>query len=80
MAESATVHIDVELERSTALARLRLPSGVDRRLLALLDKQDLGEGLTEDEQAEAEGLVELADLLTLMRLRVATWFPTNYAY
>ena len=71
MNESATVHIDVELERSTALARLTLPSGVHRRLQVLLDTQDRGDGLTDDEQAEAEGLVELADLLTLMRLRVA---------
>lgn len=70
MNEPATVHIQFELDRTTALASLTLPPGVDRRLQALLDQQDLGEGLTEDERAEAEGLVDLADLLTLMRLRV----------
>ncbi len=47
------------------------PRGVDRRLQALLDKQDGGTPLTADEQAEAEGLVELADLLTLLRLRIS---------
>ena len=51
------------------LIRLELPEGVDRRLGSLLDKQDRGEELTEDERAEAEGLVELADLLSLIKIR-----------
>ncbi|WP_394833295.1 hypothetical protein LVJ94_43010 [Pendulispora rubella] len=67
MAANATVRIDMELP--TDLARLRLPEGVDRRLQALLDKQDRGEPLNVDEAAEAEGLVELSELLTLLRLR-----------
>jgi hypothetical protein len=67
MTQPAAVHLDVELPSD--LARLSLPEGVDRRLHALLDKQDLGEPLTDDERAEAEGLVDLADLLTLLRLR-----------
>jgi hypothetical protein len=67
MTRQAAVHVDVELPWE--LARLSLPEGVDRRLHALLDKQDLGEPLTDDERAEAEGLAELADLLTLLRLR-----------
>lgn len=61
----------VEIEVPEDLARLHLPEGVDRRLQALLDKQDGGTPLTPDEQAEAEGLVDLADLLTLLRLRVS---------
>ena len=48
---------------------MTLPEGVDRRLQALLDKQDAGEALTDDERVEAEGLVKLAELLTLLRLR-----------
>ena len=64
---SATV--DFEIEVPADLARLQLPEGVDRRLQALLDKQDGGTALSADEQAEAEGLVDLADLLTLLRLR-----------
>jgi hypothetical protein len=53
------------------MAGLMLPEGVDRRLHSLLDKQDRGEPLTEDELAEAEGLVNLAELLSLLRLRAS---------
>jgi hypothetical protein len=63
--------VKVEIEVPEDLARLHLPEGVDRRLQALLDKQDGGTPLTPDEQAEAEGLVDLADLLTLLSLRVS---------
>ena len=52
------------------LARFRLPEGVQRRLQQLLDKQDVGVVLTNDEQREAEGLVDLAELLSLLRLRL----------
>jgi len=69
MAEPATVLVDVELELPEDIARFALPEGVDRRLQALLDKQDRGESLTEDERAEAEGLVDLAEMLSLLRLR-----------
>ena len=68
MPRSATVHLDVQVPDD--LARLSLPEGVDRRLHALLDKQDAGEPLTEDERLEAEGLADLADLLSLLRLRL----------
>jgi hypothetical protein len=67
MAASVTLHIDLEMPGD--LARFRLPEALDRRLQALLDKQDQGEPLTTDERAEADGLVELSDLLTLLRLR-----------
>ncbi|WP_433936491.1 hypothetical protein AB3662_17595 [Sorangium cellulosum] len=74
MVTPATVHIDVELPSD--LAQLRLPEGVDRRLQALLDKQDRGEQLSEDEANEAEGLVDLAELLSLLRLRASRQEPT----
>ncbi len=61
--------VDVKVELPADLDRLALPEGVDRRLHALLDKQDRGEALSDDERAEAEGLVNLAELLTLLRLR-----------
>ena len=61
--------IQVELEIPDDLARFRLPAGVQRRLQELLDKQDAGRVLTTDERREAEGLVDLADLLSLLRLR-----------
>jgi hypothetical protein len=67
MAHAATVRVEVELPND--LARLFLPEGVDRRLHVLLDKQDRGEGLSPDEAVEAAGLVELADLLSLLRVR-----------
>jgi hypothetical protein len=66
---STSAKVDFEIEVPADLARLQLPEGLDRRLQALLDKQDSGTPLTSDEQAEAEGLVDLADLLTLLRLR-----------
>jgi hypothetical protein len=48
---------------------LRLPPAVAARLQALLDRQDSGQPLTSLERDEAEGLVNLAELLTLLRLR-----------
>lgn len=71
MAGSPRSLIDVPLDLPDDLARLSLPEGVDRRLHSLLDKQDRGEPLTDDEQVEAEGLIDLSDLLSLLRLRVA---------
>ena len=59
----------VQLEMPTDLATFQLPSGVNDRLQALLDRQDQGEELTEAEQQEADGLVNLAELLSLLRLR-----------
>jgi hypothetical protein len=70
VSEAASIVVDVELEVPGDLSRFSLPEGVARRLKALLDKQDAGdEALTEDERLEAEGLVDLADLLSLLRLR-----------
>jgi hypothetical protein len=57
--------IDIPAE----LARFELPAGVQSRLQALLDKQDAGTPLTPAERQEAEGLVELAEFLSLLHLR-----------
>jgi hypothetical protein len=51
------------------LVYFQLPAGVRERLTSLLDRQDAGEGLTQAERQEAEGLVELAEFLSLLRLR-----------
>lgn len=59
----------VELELPTSLERFSLPSGVNRRLQQLLDRQDRGEPLTASERKEAEGLVEMAEMLSLLKLR-----------
>jgi hypothetical protein len=58
-----------EFDMPDDFARFRLPAGVQARLQLLLDRQDSGQRLTPDERHEAEGLVDLAELLTLLRLR-----------
>lgn len=62
-------HILVEIEMPTELDKFRLPRGVNKRLQDLLDHQDQGEELTPTERLEAEGLVNLAELLSLLLLR-----------
>ena len=61
--------LTIEVDLPDNLARFRLPAAVASRLQSLLDRQDAGYPLTADERAEAEGLADLADLLTLLRLR-----------
>ncbi|MFZ5819126.1 MAG: hypothetical protein ACOYYJ_04415 [Chloroflexota bacterium] len=61
--------IMVQLEVPSDLVRFHLPEGVDQRLQTLLNRQDQGEKLTPAERLEAEGLVNLSELLTLLRLR-----------
>ncbi len=58
-----------ELPLVGELKRFRLPAGVQRRLKELLDRQDAGQVLTVAERREAEGLVELAEMLSLRKLR-----------
>lgn len=62
--------VAIKLEVPDDLARFRLPPGVNTRLQELLDRQDSGERLTPAERKEAQGLVNLAELLSLLRLRV----------
>jgi hypothetical protein len=59
----------VEIDPPADLARFRLPEAVHDRLQSLLARQDAGVPLNSAERAEAEGLVDLAELLTLLRLR-----------
>ena len=59
--------ITVELEVPEELSGLRLPEGVAHRLEQLLDRQDGGAVLTDDERREAEGLVNLSEMLSLLR-------------
>jgi len=46
-----------------------LPSALQTRLHDILDRQDAMNDLTTDERLEAESLVEMADFLSLLRLR-----------
>lgn len=57
--------IEVPIE----LTQFQLPEAVQARLHQLLDRQDEGQVLTRAERQEAEGLVELSEFLTLLRLR-----------
>jgi hypothetical protein len=61
--------IRLKVQMPGDLAKFRLPKGVQQRLHDLLDKQDQGDRLTTAEKREAEGLVDLAELLSLLRLR-----------
>ena len=61
--------LTIEVDLPADLARFRLPEAVDARLHTLLERQDSGQPLTDQEREEAEGLVNLAEFLTLLRLR-----------
>jgi hypothetical protein len=64
MAQNAVVEIEVPPS-----IRNFLPKGVNNRLQDLLDRQDSGKKLTVTEKSEAEGLVDLAEMLSLLNLR-----------
>ncbi len=73
-------HALVEIEMPLALERFKLPDSVNRRLQTLLDRQDGGRMLTAAERKEAEGLVELAEMLSLLRLRAQRiWVETPHS-
>lgn len=61
--------LTLELDLPDDLPRLRLPKAVAARLQSLLDRQDAGQLLTTEEREEADGLVNMAEFLTLLRLR-----------
>ena len=61
--------ISIKLPVPAGLSRFKLPAGVQRRLAKLLDRQDSGTTLTAAERREAEGLVEMAEFLSLLKLR-----------
>ena len=65
MSHSVTFEIDVP----DTLENLRLPAGVDERLQSLLDRLNETGDLSAEERREAEGLADLAELLSLLRLR-----------
>lgn len=62
-------HTLVKIEVPVTLQQFKLPPGVNERLQQLLDRQDRGEALTEGERREAEGLVDVAEFLSLLSLR-----------
>ncbi len=58
-----------EVDLPEGLRSFRLPEGVRSRLQELLDRQDQGQSLTSAERKEAEGLVDLAEWLSLLGMR-----------
>lgn len=59
----------MQLTIESELMQFELPPAVEVRLQQLLDRQDQGGDLSLEERREAEGLVELAEFLSLLRLR-----------
>ncbi len=57
------------IEIPIELTHFQLPAAVQARLQFLLDRQDAGHPLSPSERQEAEGLVELAEFLSLLQLR-----------
>jgi hypothetical protein len=61
--------IQLEMPIPATMQNFKLPAGVQHRLSELLDHQDSGRPLTAAERREAEGLVEVAEFLSLLKLR-----------
>ena len=57
------------IEIPTKLAKFKLPDAVHARLQLLLDCQDNGRKLAQNERQEAQGLIDLAEFLSLLFLR-----------
>lgn len=61
--------ITLEMPATRDLGRMRLPVALHERLHELLDRQDRGTKLTARERREAEGLVDMAEWLSLLKMR-----------
>lgn len=61
--------ITVQMPATGDIRQLKLPAGVQSRLQELLDRQDRGIKLTAKERREAEGLVDMAEWLSLLKMR-----------
>ena len=59
----------LELDVPGDWRNFRMPQALCKRLQQLLDRQDEVGKLTNAERSEAKALVELSDMLSLMKLR-----------
>ena len=59
----------VELDLPRDWRQFKLPPALDDRLQELLDRQDRDGKLSRAERRQANALVELVDMLSLMKLR-----------
>jgi hypothetical protein len=64
-----TLHIEVDLPKDWK--HFSMPPALNGRLQELLDKQDETGKLSRKERREAEALVQLAEVFSLMKLRAA---------
>lgn len=65
MSQAVMVQLDLPKDWRT----FRMPRGLQARLQELLDRQDQTGRLSRRERQEANALVELVDMLSLMKLR-----------
>ena len=68
MRDAGTDAKQIAVDLAIDVERLALPEALGGRLRALLDRQDAGETLGPDERAQAEAIVEVAEVLSLLRL------------
>lgn len=61
--------VTIELTMPDDFEKLRLPAAVHDRLQHLFDKQSRERKLSRAERREAEGLMDVAELLSLLKLR-----------
>lgn len=66
MSKAVTIQLDLPRDWRT----FRLPRGLQTRLQELLDRQDQTGKLSRRERQEANALAELAEMFSLMKLRV----------
>jgi hypothetical protein len=59
----------VELNLPADWRKFRIPRALENRLQSLLDKQDLAGKLSASERREAEALVELSEMMSLIKVR-----------
>lgn len=59
----------IELDLPNDWKEFKLPPALDARLQSLLDKQDETGTLSRPERQEAKAIAELADMLSLLKLR-----------
>lgn len=59
----------IKIEVPLSTNQFKLPKAVNNRLQQLLDRKDQGKKLSVAEREEAEGLVDLSEMLSLLRMR-----------
>ena len=68
MAATSITTIEAPVELVTSVADLRFPPKIDAYLQALMDRNTEGQ-LSETEQEELEALVELSEMISLLRVQ-----------